>query len=451
MQCPRCNAPLEQDATFCGNCGNQIAPLHAQGVTVASTAQQMQPSTNNPNFAQSRYGPPDSVLQPPPQPGPYSPMPDTPAQGTIIPPPRRDPSAKRVSILRGSNSRRLALIVAAILLIIAGSTIALVLKNTSNTGGNVAGGVPTGLVRFVDSQNSQGHTDSLNINIVSLAAPPAGSQYYAWFINDQNEQTIALGQLTANSQGFSLTHNGNGTNLLGLGDKLEVTVEQGKPTLPTGKVVLTGIFPPHAFIHIKHLLFAFPTTPNHIGLLVGMLSQAQQLNAQAQLLQNAVASRNTFTIQCVAQSMIDIIEGAKGLHYQPLSPECAFQNVNIAGDGYGLLGPNGYIATAQAHASLAATQNDSTPLIRVHAGHVEICANNIQGWVTTVDQDALALLAHPDHDSNVQEMLTLSDHAYHGVDINSDEQIDPVPGEGGAITAYIHGQLMATLTLVANS
>ena len=34
MVCPRCNRPLEDDATFCGFCGNQIVPLQARGATI---------------------------------------------------------------------------------------------------------------------------------------------------------------------------------------------------------------------------------------------------------------------------------------------------------------------------------------------------------------------------------------------------------------------------------
>src|SRR5579863_6026398 len=37
MQCPRCSRPLEEDATFCGFCGNQIAPQQARGATVGPT------------------------------------------------------------------------------------------------------------------------------------------------------------------------------------------------------------------------------------------------------------------------------------------------------------------------------------------------------------------------------------------------------------------------------
>src|SRR5260370_7621354 len=88
-------------------------------------------------------------------------------------------------------------------------------------------------------------------------------------------------------------------------------------------------------------------------------------------------------------------EGAQGPDYQPLGSQCASQNITLVGDGYGLLGSNGYIANGEAHASLAATQSDSTDSIRVHARHVAICLENMKGWITTVEQDTPALLNAP--------------------------------------------------------
>ncbi len=76
-----------------------------------------------------------------------------------------------------------------------------------------------------------------------------------------------------------------------------------------------------------------------------------------------------------------------------------------------------------------------------------ICLENVKGWITTIDQDALALLNNPTNTAKVQEIVTLANHALNGVDINGDEKVDPIPGEGGATTAYFHGQLMATLAL----
>ncbi len=438
MQCPRCNAPLEQGATFCGNCGAKIAPLQ-QGVTVGATIAPPQ-GVYGPNTIPSGYNPPGSVMQAPPQPDVHrDPTPtttQTPALGFL------PPSFQRPNIVR------LVIIIALVVVVIAAGTIGFLVLSKGGSGNTAS--AANGTVSFADSSTSAGHTDSLSITVNGLAAPSSGSHYYAWIVNDASEQITPLGQLTANGQQFTLNHTGNGTNLLGLGNKLEVSLDQGKPSAPT-MVVLTGVFPPKAFVHIKHILFQFPITPNHIGLLVGVLNQTQQLNNQAALLQNAVTGHNALATQCIAQSMIDIIEGQHGQHYQPLGPQCVGQNINIAGDGFGLLGSNGYLSLASAHASLAATQSDSTPSIKVHAGHVEICLTNIQGWVTTVGQDALDLLAHPDHTSKVQEMVTLSDHAYHGVATNGNEQPQPIAGSGGAITAYIHGQLMAGLILTAGS
>jgi hypothetical protein len=360
--------------------------------------------------------------------------------------------------------QRNILIIALLVVLIAGGTVAttLVLRRNNGSTGSTATNTKTvtnvaatvsGQVAFIDSPNSTpGQTNGLKIAINGLTAPASGSQYMAWLINDENEQNVPLGTLVANGQNFSLTYTGGNTgptNLLGLGNKIEVTLEQGQTSAPTGKVVLTGVFPPKAFIHIRHLLFSFPITPGKVGLLVGLMNQAQLLNAQALILQNAVAGGNQGAIRCAAQSIIDISEGKNGSHYNPLDTFCASQNITQVGDGFGILG-NGYVLTASSHASLAATQTDSTEHIRTHANHVIIATTNIKGWVTTIDQDAQKLLSNPSNTSVVQEIVTLADHAYHGVDTNGDEQIDPVAGEAGAITAYIHGQLMAGLTLTAN-
>lgn len=464
MQCPGCNALLEEDTVFCGNCGRQVAPLQAKGATVAAPSEKLQAfdsistPAGNDRAAQRAVLQTPSLRRPPSAPTTDIPVqsgtPGGQAQGPhspIIPPfvPTPPPTRTRLS-----RSRRMTLIAALLLIIVAGGTVGILatLKYT-NTGSN-PGANAIGQVAFVDSQNGiAGRTDALKINISGLEAAPSGFEYDAWLINEQSEQVLALGTLTANGQAFSLNYAGNGgngkagTNLLGAGNKLEITLEQGAVTTPAGSVILSGTFPPLAFIHIKHLLFSFPTTPGKIGLLVGLQEQAQLLNAQALILQSVAASHNSFAIQCAAQSLIDIIEGTNGQHYQALPDSCISQHITETGDGLGILGSSGYVALAAAHAHLAATQPDATDNIKLHAGHVGIAMNNIEGWVTTVEQDALTLRTTPGNTAKVQEIVTLSDHAFHGIDINGDESIDPVPGEAGAITAYIHGQLMAALQL----
>ena len=472
MQCPHCKAPIDDDTVFCGNCGKQIMPLQ-RGETVISYATQANGNPVGVEGIETRpderppamYRPPSAMpinsFAPPPAPQSQRRTPETDKPHHVDTPSPQIPSGAPIGRPPGGNFRRIALIAALILVIIAGTTVGLTTllkKNNTPVKNNNTQGVVTahasGQVAFTDSQNGTGHTDALKILITDLGAPPAGFKYDAWLVNSQSEQAIALGALVAKNGQFSVSYAGDGqngqpgTNLLGAGDKLEITQEQGNVTLPTGKIILAGTFPPKAFVHIKHLLFSFPTTPGKIGLLVGVLNQTQLLNAQAVLLQSAIANKNQNAIPCLAQSIIDIAEGTQGAHYQALPTTCANQNVNAVGDGFGLLGTNGYISTASQHASLAATQTDTTDNIRLHAHHVEIAMTNINGWVSTVEQDALNLLADPASTTKIQEMVTLSDHAFHGVDIDGDESIDPVPGEAGAVTGYIHGQLMATLPVV---
>lgn len=450
MKCPRCNYSLDDDTIFCGNCGAQIAPLNSQGATVASSLVDEETLQSRSNAIGNRQAAPPPVMQrvsPPAEPNAPAP-----AQKDTPPVPRRGASPLASAHVR--------VIIALALIVLVGGALGLfaALKNGGSGPNTALGTHATGQIAFIDNPNGvPGHTDALTMNIQNLETPPSGSQYDAWLVNDAAEQNIALGTLATSGQTFSLNYSGDskngqaGTNLLGAGDKVIVTLEQGSVSAPTGKVILTATFPPKAFIHIRHLLFSFPITPGKIGLLVGLLGQAQLLSAQSLSLQSASANHNTAAIQCDAQSILDILEGSQGSAYQPLSPSCLSLGISAAGDGFGILGTSGYDLLASQHASLAATQSDSTDLIRLHAGHVEIAMTNIKGWATQIEQDALKLRASPTNTALIQEITTLSDHIFHGVDINGDEHVDPVPGEAGAITGYNHGQLMATLQFVAGA
>jgi zinc-ribbon domain len=451
MRCPKCNQPLDDESVFCGNCGTQIAPVFAQGATVseAETAQIRPRDGQGPIV--SRYGPVGQSFQAPQPPSQYVPNPiqlqqTAPSAPPLVPmPPTSTPPPG------GRGKRRiffLSSIVVLLLIVVASGTFVLLNRKTPLASPNGNGGTGTvgGTVSFSDSQND--HTNALKIIVNGLNAPPAGSQYDAWLQNTETESVLPLGSLTAQqSQTFTLTFSG-GQNLLGQGNKIIVTQERGRVSLPTGTVVLSGTFPPRAFVHIKHLLFSFFDTPRQIGLLVGLLSQSQQLDAQALLLKNAATIRNTLAVQCAAQSINNIIEGAHGPHFQPLPAICASVNITDTSDGYGL---NTYVANARQHASLAATQADSTANIKQHAQHVIIATDNIKGWLATIDRDVEGLLANRGNGGNIQEIVSLSDRVLHGIDLDNDEQVDPVPGEAGAVTAYNHGQFMAILPLTPGS
>jgi serine/threonine protein kinase len=333
------------------------------------------------------------------------------------------------------------------LLVIATGAVSIVLLSQKNH----AVSSVTGQVTFFTSQNGpEGQTDALRIAVHNLEVLPAGSEYAAWLVNQDTESITALGALTVKNQTGSLVYSETSDNLLNPVDKLEITQEQGAVQAPAGKVILMGTFPLKSFSHIEHVLVKYPPTPGKVGLLVGVLEQTHLLDIQAAVLQSATNARNTDAVGCTAQNIVNIIEGNHGSHYQQLAGICALQNVTAAGDAFGLLG-KGYLVGTEGHAGYATGQPDATSAMHTHGTLLDIALSNITAWVTTIDQDAIYLRTHPDDTMKSEDIVRLADDAYHGVDVNGDGQVDPVAGEAGALTAFLQGQLMATLSLTSGA
>ncbi len=111
---------------------------------------------------------------------------------------------------------------------------------------------------------------------------------------------------------------------------------------------------------------------------------------------------------------------------------------------------SGYIQGMIDHAGFAAQAPDSTDPIKQHARDVEICGENTRGRVTEIRDRALKNLqarSAADPRDDVLQVLARAEQAIHGVDLNGDGQISPVPGEGGVLTAYPYAQMMASIPL----
>jgi serine/threonine protein kinase len=372
---------------------------------------------------------PAATLTPPPPPASLAPL------GIPYPPPAR------------LNRIRLAIGALLALVIATSGTLAIISRLASATNAQ-------GSVVFVDAQG--GHSNGVNIAANNLTTPPAGAHYQAWLIDDITEQILPLGALAAHGKTYGLTYQGQG-NLLEAGNHIEITQERTQGTAPLGGIILSGTFPPKTFIHIRHLMSSFPSTPGKVGLLVGLRAQVQLLDTQAQQLQ-ATGTTNPALTHCLMLNMLDILEGKQGMHYQPLPVMCQANHLP-SGDGFGILPSTatseystegGYLADASDHATLAIQQPDVTPAIRTHAQRVVTLLGNMKGWLTALDGDLLA--AGPPSAAQIANIATSANEAYDGVN-GSPNGGTPTsaPPKGGVLAAYLEGQMMGTLPLVAAS
>jgi len=106
------------------------------------------------------------------------------------------------------------------------------------------------------------------------------------------------------------------------------------------------------------------------------------------------------------------------------------------------------------HAKLAADAPDATDAIKLHAGHVQIAGENTRVRVQDIHDRADKIGEAggiSDTQQDVLKILALTQQTIQGVDTNLDEQVGPIPGEGGVITAYQHAQLMAGVPLAASA
>jgi hypothetical protein len=243
-----------------------------------------------------------------------------------------------------------------------------------------------------------------------------------------------------------------GRNLIALYDTVEITVEPEPDSSPnpTDQVAYRSSLPPEGLAHARHLLVAFGSTPNNLGLVHGLLQETTKLDQLAHDLLSAQEAGQPAEVRKNAERMMNLLVGSQSPDYKDWDQD---GNLEDVGDGFGLLlnGDNiGYIEGTFSHASYAATANNATEDMIMHGLHVEVCTQNMEEWAPLLRNVLLEILsgdAGPGAEPQVRQAVALADELLEGTDLNGNEQVEPVPGEGGAHTDYQHAYYMVDIEL----
>jgi len=205
-------------------------------------------------------------------------------------------------------------------------------------------------------------------------------------------------------------------------------------------------------MHVRHLLYSFDATPGKVGFVRGLITDTNLLQQMAQQLLDAYQSKDEAATKSVAEGMINAIAGKQSSQYKDWDEN---GTINDPSDGFGLLlnGDNvGYIQGTYTHANLSETSEDATENMKVHGEHVKIAATNISEWTPTLRDQLILIMQTPFNASMegmVRNSVALANQIQNGFDANGNESIEPIPGEGGASTAYEHSYYMADLQILA--
>ena len=230
-----------------------------------------------------------------------------------------------------------------------------------------------------------------------------------------------------------------------------MTVEpnDGNPN-SSNNVAFSVRLPEGGLTHVRHLLYSFDATPNQIGFIRGLDANTSLLvDSGAQLL-SAFETGDDAEVLLQAENMLSLIVGNQSPDYQDWNLN---GTTDDPGDGYGLLlnGDHiGYIQGTFTHADLALTSPDATPNMLTHGEHVKISATNVSDWTAQLRTQLISILenpSNPNREASIRQAVALANQIRVGLDLDGNERIEPIPGEGGALTAYEHSYYMADMLI----
>lgn len=317
---------------------------------------------------------------------------------------------------------------------------------------------PVGSVVYTDFNSSM---DKATISITNLPPPKTGFHMEVWFLGQGGEITRNVGTVIMDSsgQGQLVFIDPEENNLVGAFDQIEITVEPDndpRPEESSGEIAASYAYPPLALVHVRHLVSAFETAPNHTALIDGLWFSADSIAQSTDELKQAYESGDETLVQIKVEEIINQLVGnANKQLYMDWNQDGSIED---PGDGYGLLSngdpgynDQGYIPQVISHAKYAAQALDTTETIQTQSKLVIISAQNTEGWSKQLLDKAMKLQAMqigPEMSPLIEEMVQLSVQIVSGTDSNENQIIEPIIGEGGAGTAFEHAYSMAGMQLL---
>ncbi len=307
-----------------------------------------------------------------------------------------------------------------------------------------------GLLRFYDVA---AFLDEVILVTQGLPAAPAGTQYETWLAGEETRLSLGLLQIDETGRGEITYIDNGGNNLLARYDRLEITLEPLPDANPatSGNVVYSSGIPPNALVHMRHLFVSFSDTPNQDGLIVGLQRETRHVDEHIRAMVAAYQQADAVTVRLHAESIYNLLVGKNGQGYGDLD---ANGTIADPGDGYGLLfnGSNqGYIQGTISHTQYSMSSNDATLNVKIHGQHVIDSAQNVETWATELRDLMLQILddpISPEANALIRQAAALADRMQNGRDLNGNESIEPIQGEGGVLTVLDHAGYMIDMPLM---
>jgi hypothetical protein len=184
----------------------------------------------------------------------------------------------------------------------------------------------------------------------------------------------------------------------------------------------------------------------------GLIDNVTLIQEKANAMLQAFEMGDRVNMRSNAEAIVNLIVGKEDLRFY--NDWDSDGTIVDPGDGYGLLingSQGGYLDAMIHHASYSADAPGATSEIKTHATHVEICIKNLETWAPELRDLAVNIARaseNQDVEANIRKATSLANQMLEGIDIDGNEAVDPVAGEGGAVTAFEHAEYMSDMPIL---
>jgi Serine/threonine protein kinase len=313
--------------------------------------------------------------------------------------------------------------------------------------------IPSGPIAILRFQNKAGVADQATLIARAMPAPPPGSQYEIWLIG--GDDRLSLGKFSPENDGKGELAflDPVGVNLLTIYDEVEVTIEpepDPKPE-PSGLIAYSFTFPADGLTHVRYLLSSFPAAPDEKALIQGLYSDVQSINELAKDMQTAYQSGDKAGALQKGEEALILLAGAKSEDRKDWSGN---GQIDDTSDGYGLLlngNSFGYIQAVLSEADYTVGTPNATQFMVENGSIVKSCAQNLTLWAPQLRSLLLTILtstSEAEVSGAIDDLVTLADQTFNGIDADNSGKVDTITGECGAKTAYEYAYYMADMPIL---
>ncbi len=324
---------------------------------------------------------------------------------------------------------------------------------SSNAAQSDAEGSSIGVLRFRDVE---GVLDGVTVSVHKMPPPNNGSQYEVWLVTDDGTGLLSVGKLLLDQDGAATLDfvDRQHRNLLEGFSRMQISLEplsDPNPSSP-GKIVYSSGIPKDALEHIRHLLVSFPSAPEETSLVQGLKKNISMVDQQIDAMIASFEAGDEANMRADAEAALNLIAGNQSTEWHNDWNEDGV--VVDPGDGFGLLlnGDNpGYGDGVLIHTDLAMRANDAPADLILHGGRVKISIQNMEIWANQL-RDLLAAISRSPFDESLREPIwqagEIAGQLLNGIDLNGDDEVSPILGEAGVLTAYEHAYYMADMIIL---